>query len=388
MHIRKDKDTLIRYLLVGAVLLLFGLVFVLYYDRVLPHLGDIIRFIGVLISPFAIAWLVCIITKPLNRLLIDKLHFPRTLAVLLVMIFVFALISALILLFISVLANVLANLADYAKNLSYYTDDISNFIDAVYDKLGLDNRHISEILDQFKDKIADFASKGLGVVVSVAKSTPGAVVLVFVTLVAVFYWCRDEEKVVPVLCNALPRRWREKARHTYDSFSHIIGRYIRAQLILISISFLLCTIGFTVLGVKGALAMGLFTAVLDIIPVLGPGTLMVPWAIWSFITDNVGFGIGLLVLYAIVSTVRYILEPKIVGDSVGLHPLAALAAVFIGMKMFGIVGLILGPITLAVIMAAYRSHKAAKSGKLIEKIDNANDSNCNAANSPPDNGDK
>ena len=115
---------------------------------------------------------------------------------------------------------------------------------------------------------------------------------------------------------------------------------------------------------------------------------MVPWAIWSFITDNVGFGIGLLVLYAIVSTVRYILEPKIVGDSVGLHPLAALAAVFIGMKMFGIVGLILGPITLAVIMAAYRSHKAAKSGKLIEKSDNANDSNCNAANSPPDNGDK
>jgi len=96
---------------------------------------------------------------------------------------------------------------------------------------------------------------------------------------------------------------------------------------------------------------------MDIIPVLGPGTLIIPWAVWSFVVGDIGFGIGLLVIYIIVSVTRYILEPKIVGDRVGLHPLAALAAIFIGMKLFGLVGLILGPITLAVVLAMLKARR-------------------------------
>ena len=79
--------------------------------------------------------------------------------------------------------------------------------------------------------------------------------------------------------------------------------------------------------------MGLFTGVMDIIPVLGPGTLIIPWAVWSFIVGDIGFGIGLLIIYVIVSVTRYILEPKIVGDRVrAASTLAALAAIFIGMN--------------------------------------------------------
>ena len=144
---------------------------------------------------------------------------------------------------------------------------------------------------------------------------------------------------------------------TYDNFSNVIGQYIRAQLILITISFVICTVGFTIIGAESPLAMGLFTGVMDIIPVLGPGTLIIPWAVWSFIVGDIGFGIGLLIIYVIVSVTRYILEPKIVGDRVGLHPLAALAAIFIGMKLFGLIGLILGPIVLAVILAMLKARR-------------------------------
>ena len=87
---------------------------------------------------------------------------------------------------------------------------------------------------------------------------------------------------------------------------------------------------------------------MDIIPILGPGTLIVPWAAWSLITGDFISGVGLIIIYATTTISRNILEPKIVGDRVGLHPLATLAAIFIGMRMFGLVGLILGPIVLAI----------------------------------------
>lgn len=153
---------------------------------------------------------------------------------------------------------------------------------------------------------------------------------------------------------------REKIRGTYDNISEVIGGYVRAQALLVLISITICVIGFTVIGAKSPLAMGLFAGVMDIIPVLGPGTLIVPWAIWSLAIGRFGFGVGLLIIYAAVSIIRYILEPKVVGDRVGLHPLAALAAIFIGMRMFGLMGLILGPIVLAVIMTILRNRRQSK----------------------------
>ncbi len=354
---KPEKETLIQYLLIAAIVLVSGAAFVLLYEKVVPYLGTILSFVGVLLSPFIIAWLAAVITRPLNQFLIRKLHFPPTLAVLLMMLVVFTFIALLIMLVISVVANVVSNLTQYAHELNLTLDDAGAFIAQLYDKLNLDYSQVKVYLDQISDQFVDWASQGVGFLVNVAKGTPGAIVLIFVAFVAVFYWCRDELKVRNAICGILPRKHRNNAERTYDNISNVIGQYVRAQLILISISFLICTVGFAIIGVGSPLAMGLFTAVMDIIPVLGPGTLIVPWAIWSFISGEIGFGIGLLIIYALTSIARYILEPKIVGDRVGLHPLAALAAIFIGMKMFGLAGLILGPIILAVIVAAYRGRR-------------------------------
>jgi len=357
MIIKQDKDTLVRYLLIAAIVLISGAAFALFYDKVIPQLGAVFRFIGVLLLPFAIAWLAAVITRPLNQFMIKKLHIPPSLAILLMMLIFFGLITLLVIIVISVLAHLLSTIAVYAASFDQLPHQAAAFLGDLYTRLNLDAGQINEYLSRYQEQIVGWASQGLSLLFSVVKGTPAALLLIFVTLVAVFYWCRDEAKVRNVICSVLPLKYRQRAFDTYDRFSTVIGQYIRAQLILITISFVLCTIGFSIIGAERPFAMGLFTGVLDIIPVLGPGSLIVPWAIWALASGRVGFGVGLIIIYAIVSGSRYILEPKIVGDRVGLHPLATLAAIFIGLKMFGLAGLILGPITLAVIMAAWRARK-------------------------------
>jgi len=345
--LKKDRETLIRYLLIASIVLIGGAAFALFYDKVVPQLGTILRFVGVLFFPFAIAWLVAVITRPFNRFMIGKLRLPASLAI----------IILLIILFISILGQILTDLAKYASHLDQYTNDISALITQIYEKLNLNYDQIMGYIEQYKERIVGWASQGINVVLSVVKATPGALILILVSLVAIFYWCRDEEKVRQVVCSILPLKYRDKAFNTYDRFSTVIGQYIRAQLILITITFIICTVGFSLIGAERPIAMGLFAGVLDVIPVLGPGTLIVPWAVWSIVSGKLGFGIALIIIYVVNTVSRYILEPKIVGDRVGLHPLAALAAIFVGLKAFGLVGLILGPITLAVIMTTIRARK-------------------------------
>lgn len=352
-----EKETVIRYLLIATAVLVTLAAFVLFFDLALPQLGIVVRFIGMLISPFAVAWLVAVITRPLNQAMVKKLHIPRSLTVLIIMLLLLGFLTAMIVLVISVLSSVLSDLSYYVVNVEQYANEAVTFLMGLYDRLELDFSHFEQYFDKLQSQIGSWAGQGLDAVFSVVKATPGAILLLFVCLVAVFYWCRDEFKVRDVLINAFPVKKRDKIRGAYDNISEVIGGYVRAQALLVTISITICIIGFMVIRAKSPFAMGLFAGVMDIIPILGPGTLIVPWAIWSMATGRFGFGVGLLIIYLTVSITRYILEPKVVGDRVGLHPLAALAAIFVGMRMFGLVGLILGPIVLAVIMAVVRNRR-------------------------------
>lgn len=358
---KPTKEALIPWLMLAVIVLCGCAAFVLFFEKGLPWLGTIVRYLGVLATPFILAWLVAVITRPVTHWLVRRLHFPRSLAVLLIMLLLLALIFFMFWLIIAVISDVTADLSMYATSLESHASDLIAYVQDLYDKLELNYSQTEQVFEQLftqlKNTLTSWASQGVGVVFSVIKSTPGAFVLVLVSLVAIFYWCREEDMVRDVLLSAFPKKRRLRLRTAYDGMSNVVGGYVRAQALLILISTSICIIGFTVVGAESPLAMGLFAGVMDVIPVLGPGTLIVPWALWCMLTDHFARGVGLIVIYAVVSISRYILEPKVVGDRVGLHPLAALAAIFIGMKMFGLAGLILGPIVLAIAMAAWRSYR-------------------------------
>lgn len=124
---------------------------------------------------------------------------------------------------------------------------------------------------------------------------------------------------------------------------------------MISITAFIVLIGLLILGVESAFTYALLIGLVDLLPYLGVGTIMIPWLIYAFATGDMTLGIGLSVLYGIILVARQLIEPKVLASSVGLDPLPTLIAMFAGLKLFGVLGLIVGPVTLVVLGAAFRA---------------------------------
>ena len=125
---------------------------------------------------------------------------------------------------------------------------------------------------------------------------------------------------------------------------------LRSYVLIMFITFVEQAVGLTILGVEYSLLIAMAIAVFDILPVVGSGTIMLPWAVISLVTGDTRRGVGLLVLYVIITVIRQIIEPRIVGEHVGLHPMLTLMCMFVGLRVFGGLGLLGLPILCAVLV--------------------------------------
>ena len=126
------------------------------------------------------------------------------------------------------------------------------------------------------------------------------------------------------------------------------------------ITFLELLAGLYILRIKYAPLLAALISVIDILPVLGTGTVLVPWAAAELLARDTAAGIGLLVLYAVITVIRNFAEPKIIGKEMGINPLFTLLAMFIGLKLFGFAGILLLPITLIVVVKYYKDEMEAE----------------------------
>ena len=136
--------------------------------------------------------------------------------------------------------------------------------------------------------------------------------------------------------------------------------YLRAYLILMLVTFLILLVGFLILRVDYALLLAALFALLDFLPVIGIEILLLPWGIFLLFSGNFPLGIGLLLLYGLLTLVRQILEPRLVGQSLGLHPLLALGAMYAGLQLFGFLGLMLLPGALLILRNVWKGKAASK----------------------------
>jgi sporulation integral membrane protein YtvI len=132
--------------------------------------------------------------------------------------------------------------------------------------------------------------------------------------------------------------------------SSVFG-FLRAQLILSAMTYIIALTGLLILDVDYPLAIALLTVIVDILPILGVGSALVPWATYSLITGNTFLAVGLLILFVVITIIRRIVEPKVLGDAVGISALAALVSLYVGFKIFGVIGLFLGPIIVIIYQA-------------------------------------
>lgn len=196
---------------------------------------------------------------------------------------------------------------------------------------------ISSIINSISAAIPSIAVK-------MVAGVPSFLFFTVVFLISTFYFATDKGTIGKEICAYLPDSWQRKLPVVKERLKKTVTGYLKAYFFIMLLTFAEIFIGLSILKVEYSLLLALLIAVVDILPIIGTGTILIPWAIFALITGNAGLGSGLLILYGVVLIVRQLVEPKIVGSSIGLHPLATLAAVYLGIKFVGFLGIFIGPI--------------------------------------------
>lgn len=184
-----------------------------------------------------------------------------------------------------------------------------------------------------------------------AKSAPMFITGTVVTIIASCYIAKDFDRFKASIKSVLPEKFKIISSEIIKLLKSNINRIVVGYLKLMCITFVLLSIGLTLLRVKYAIMLAGIIAIVDLLPIIGTGTILIPWGIVKVLFGDYYCGIGLLILYLIISFIRNVIEPKIIGKQIGLHPLIALLSVFVGLKLFGFIGIFAMPIA---VILAYR----------------------------------
>lgn len=222
-----------------------------------------------------------------------------------------------------------------SKQISAFVPDAAEIISTWFGRF---NESVSEILRMLSSYLV---SKGTQIAVGI----PLFMMTVLFTILCSIMISLDYSRIVSFLLRQLPHTWRTIFFECKEFMVNTLLKMVRAYIILMTITFGELAVGLFLLGAKNVIGMAALIAFLDLLPLIGTGGIMIPWAILALIQGEYGLGIGLFALYGIITVVRNIIEPKIVGQSIGLHPLVTILSMYIGLRLLGFIGLLLGPMT-------------------------------------------
>lgn len=203
------------------------------------------------------------------------------------------------------------------------------------------------------DSLNGLTTSVLGAIVSVVKSLPNLLIVSTVYVIAMFLFLLDLPGLVHKFLDLFEDETQLKIRVILNNLNRAIIGFLQAQILISFLTYDLVLVGLWILGVQYALAVSLIIVIVDFLPVFGTGIVMIPWATYAFLSDNRSLGIGLLVLYALIIVFRRIIEPKILGNSLGISALATLISMYLGFMVLGFLGLIAGP-ALIILYQAFR----------------------------------
>ncbi len=305
------------------------------------------------LAPFVIAVIVSYIDEPVIRLL-EKIKIPRRIAA------VISLLLTVSVLAFAIIAGVLKlynELTGLQNNINSYSNDISEEINRLISKVtNLYNALPAKVTDTIATNLSTLSAKITSLIsgiiqytISTVSSIPRLTVFIIVTILGTYFISSDRKIISSFFYRQLPDSWRKRMSGIKkDTIKALIG-YFRAILILMGFTFIEVSIGLFILNVKYAFLIALIVALSDAIPIVGTGVVMLPWILWNVFTGNMPLAFGLAIIYVLGILIRQIMEPKIVGSQIGLHPLVTLLAMYIGLQFFGILGMFIGPISIIIV---------------------------------------
>lgn len=311
--------------------------------------------------PFLAAFAISALTRPALRYVCKRTGLPKKLASVLFTLILISILASLIWVCFSRLFYELVQLVGL-----FSSDAVSDFLDTLSVRIsdflhglpgGKFSREFTEnITEKIRtiDKIAlsalgKFTPQLIESLMGFAKKIPGALVSLIFIFIALFYIGLDYENIIAFICAQLSPKAKNTLFEIKRQFCATCADLFKAYFLITLITFAELLVGFLILRIKYAVLLALLVSFVDMLPVLGTGSVLVPWGLIALILGKNGVGIGILVLYGTITVIRQIIEPKIVGNTIGLYPLITLMAMYAGTKLIGFAGLFIFPITAIVI---------------------------------------
>ena len=318
----------------------------------------VLKYVVVWLLPFVIGFLCAMVLQWPVRVLSEKTRVPRTVWSIVLVIVILSLLFALI----AVLGYELYNQSvALIKRLTADLPNLQGLLGSLNDRLsGLLNglpKGIADSLRSLPEKLAANASSYLGslarwlanLATNAVVNVPGLLLTTLLSIIACCFITNDYYKITGFILHQLPARAQQVLLKSKRVFVENIGKMLRGYLIIMGITCVELLVGFLILGISSPLTLALVVALVDVMPVLGVGTVLIPWGIIDLFMGKTFLGIGLLVLYLLIAALRNVWEPKIIGTQVGLPAIVTLMAMYLGLKLFGFVGLWALPILIIIV---------------------------------------
>ncbi|RNM28992.1 sporulation integral membrane protein YtvI [Erysipelothrix rhusiopathiae] len=339
---------------------------ILYFAISFSLAALVLKFSTKYLMPFIIGFVIAFLLKPVISKLTKKIGNQKGSSLLVVILFYILLAAAIFWILVAVIAGI-QNFAKavpsfYQTTLSPAIESIIVWVEGAVVNFDPDVIDIIESIGRSVVQSIDGIFKGISggtinFITRLISSIPSVLISILIAIISSFFFTLDYQGIVSSVMGMIPIKQRTLILDIKDGLISVLGKYLRAYAKLMSLTFVELSFAFFILGIHNPVGLAFMVAIIDILPVLGTGTVMIPWFIIELIMGNTPLGIGLMITYIVITVIRNILEPKIVGDQIGLHPLATLILIYVGLKMFGFIGLFALPISATILKTLHDEGK-------------------------------
>lgn len=315
--------------------------------------------LSIFYMPFLIAFIISLILEPTIKFLMKKFKLTRKFSAIIVFAIAFTIIVGgltwSVTTLISESTNLLSGINTYIEKISEQIQNIINYFE--FSRIKPSNEVLGIIQNStgdFLNTISNWVQEFLKSIISFITSIPSIAIYFVITILSLYFICTERIYILDQIEHHLPKSWVRKLGIHTNELTRTLGGFLKAETILILVSFIISIIGLYILkfakfNIQYPLLMAIFIGFVDALPILGSGTVMVPWGIISALDGDLKLGIAIIILWIIMSIVRQFLEPRIVSKQIGIHPIFTLIAMYTGFKAIGIIGMLVGPIILIIL---------------------------------------
>ncbi len=335
--------------------------------------------------PFVTGWIIALITWPITRYLHKRFNINKRFISVIILVLLIVGIGGILFALIAALGrealHFMTDMPDIFNRFLKITEHIPDIFKSLHLVPDVVSVNMDQVLEYLKNGllaiVSQIGSAGVDHAGAIASNVTNFLIGIIVSILSAYFFIAYKETMNHGYFRFFPKDLRARIEEIWFHIKNAIGGYVAAQFKLMAIIFVILSIGLFIAGNPYALFVAFLIAIVDIIPFLGTGFVLIPWACIDFIAGNYSLMVLRLILYIICLLGRQLLQPKIIGDSVGLHPFVTLVLIYVGFKVDGIRGFLLAMIIGIILLNFYKlglfDKKLERFKHLFKLLNQAND---------------